>query len=127
MKKQRTSPLYNFASALLAFALWGGWAYFVNREWISAVTQGVASFISTYFLVYAVSNFYKFFAGKVNVILQLICPAVLTVSFTGTCLYIAHRIAQTDRILPTIAPALTVAFLFCVVTTYKLSRETPHG
>ncbi len=122
MEKIKTSLLYNLGSALFAFTLWGGWAYFINRNSISALTQGAASFIITLFLVHAVTKLYRSLPAKANGILQLFSPAIITVTFTGTCLYIAHRIAGTEHIAKTIAPALLIAFVFCVYTAYRLLR-----
>lgn len=127
MEKIKNSLFYNLGSALFAFTLWGGWAYFINRTITSALIQGAASFIITLFLVYAVSSIYLRLVGKVNNILQLFIPAIITVSFTGTCLYIIHYVAGTAHIVNTIAPALLVAFTFCVFTAFRLSKETSNA
>ena len=124
MEKIKTSLLYDLGSAFFAFTLWGGWAYFVNRNSLSALTQGAASFIITLFLVHAVTKIYRSLPAKANYILQLFCPAIITVTFTGACLYIAHRITGTAHIEKTIAPALLVALVFCIYTAYRLSRGT---
>jgi len=120
IQNTKTSFIYNLGSALFAFILWGGWAYFINNNMISALTQGTASFIITLFLVHAVTRLYHNLSTKVNGNIQLLLPAIITVSFTGTCLFIVHLIAGTAHITKTIAPALLVAFLFCVYTAYKL-------
>jgi len=122
----KTSRVYNVLSALAAFVMWGGWAYFINSGFgestriISAIAQGTASFVITLFMVHAVT---WLFHRMTNELLKLILPAVLTVSFTGTCLATLHFLVGTPRILQTIAPALTVAFLFCLYTSFKLKRS----
>jgi hypothetical protein len=118
----KTSLFYNLGSALFAFIAWGGWAYYVNHSLVSALTQGTASFIITLFLVKAVTQLYNKLAGKTAALLQLLLPAMITVSFTGSCLFLVHSLAGTAYITKTIAPALTVALIFCIVTAYKLKQ-----
>ena len=122
MVEIKKSLLYSLNSALFAFTLWGGWAYFINRKIISSLIQGVASFIITLFLVYAVTKIHHNLPDKSNIFLQLFCPAIITVTFSGTCLYIAHRIVDTAHIANTISPALLVAFVFCIYTAFRLSN-----
>lgn len=121
----KTSRLYNFLSAIIAFLLWGTWAYYVNgREnmtsgLISGVAQGTASFTITFFMVHAVNWMYRLLPKNGW---QLILPAVFTVSFTGSCLVAIHYMVGTPEILYTITPALSVAFAFCLYTAYKLRK-----
>ncbi len=123
-KHHQTSLFYNLGSALFAFLLWGGWAYYINKNIISSLTQGTASFVITLFLVRAISTLYGSLSNKTdNTLLPIILPAVITVSFTTTFLYIAHIIAGTAHIIKTIAPALLVAFLFCLFTAYKIKTK----
>lgn len=122
----KTSRVYNVLSAAAAFVMWGGWAYYINSGFgestriVSAIAQGSASFVITLFMVHAVT---WLFHRMPNSVLKLILPAVLTVSFTGSCLATLHFFVGTPRILQTIAPALTVAFLFCLYTTIKLKKH----
>ena len=121
----KTSARYKLFSASSAFFIWGSWAYYINSVeskavgLVSGLTQGVASFIITLFVVYAVTKIYNALPESAW---RLILPAILTVSCIAVCLVAIHTIAGTPRILPTIAPSLSVAFLFCVFTAYKLSR-----
>ncbi len=123
----KTSRLYNFLSAMFAFLIWGGWAYYINgREnletgIISGITQGMASFTITLLMVHAVSWIYR---RLPNNFWQLILPAIFTVSFTGSCLAAIHYAVGTPEIIYTISPALSVAFAFCLFTAYKLRRAT---
>ncbi len=55
--------------------------------------------------------------------LRIALPAMITVLVTGSCLTVAHTLVGTSQIVRTIAPALTVAFLFNVFTTFKLRRQ----
>lgn len=125
--KIKDNLLYNLGSAFFAFMLWGGWAYFINKNSVSALTQGGASFIITLFLIHAVNKLYYSLPIKAGGLLQLFSPAIITVTFTGSCLYLAHKIAGTAHIVKTITPALLVAFIFCIYTTYRLSRGTQNA
>lgn len=121
----------SYLSAAAAFVLWGGWALYVNsNDSFSAgvqagVTQGAASFVITLLMVRCVQYWAQRFEHPLK---QLLLPAVLTVSATGSGLVLIHWLAKTPNIATTIAPALTVAFAFCVATSMKLqnnSSETP--
>ena len=124
-QKIQTSPLFNFLSALLAFLLWGGWAFYVNGQTsvtvgsTAAITQGTASAVITLFMVRAVTWLYKILP---KTFFQMILPGFLTVCFTGSCLTGIHYLAGTPEIFYTVSPALTVAFLFNVFTTFKLIK-----
>ncbi len=124
-KSVRTTSLYNLASAIAAFVMWGGWAFFVNsRETdssgiVSGIAQGTASFTITLLMVRAITFLYHTFNHP---ILKLLLPALLTVSVTSTCLVLIHLAVGTPHIISTIAPALSVAFAFCLFTTFKLNR-----
>jgi hypothetical protein len=130
----RTSRRFDLTSAALAFALWGGWAYWVNRQMagaeprasplISGLTQGTGSFVITLFLVRAVAWIYHRLPAHP---LRLVLPGVLTVTATGTCLAIAHTLVGTADVARTIAPALSVAFAFCVFTAFKIRRAQGAG
>ena len=115
---------YNFLSAFFAFVLWGGWALYINSAQVmSGIAQGIASFLITLLIAIAVEKQYRFFKSPV---LKLICPPVLTILFTTTCLVIIHHLIHTPQILKTILPASTVAFLFACLTTYKIHKAS-HG
>jgi len=65
--RAKTSHLFNVISAILAFILWGGWAYYVNETkahssgMASGVAQGVASFTITIFMVHVITWLYHLF------------------------------------------------------------------
>jgi len=123
----KTTKLFNLGSALFAFCLWGGWAYYINSKHgintglISGFAQGAASFIITLGMVYAVTWLYVRIPASP---IRLLLPALITVSVTSTGLYTVHSLVGTPNIATTIAPALSVAFMFCVYTSYKLSKLT---
>ena len=138
-KKTKTSLFYNLLSALFAFVLWGSWAYYINSMQsleasnletsntgiIAGLTQGTASFIITFIIVHLVTRIFNFLhtSASINLLaIKLVAPAVLTVSITGTGLFIIHNIMNTPHIAKTIAPALLVAFLFSLFTAYKLNN-----
>ena len=124
----RTSRLFNLTSATFAFLLWGGWAFFVASRnstaggaspVISGLTQGIGSFCITLMMVRSVSWLYQCLSGNT---LQLILPAVITVSITGSALASAHQIVGTANIIGTIAPALAVALCFNLFATVKIRK-----
>ncbi|MFT6103281.1 MAG: hypothetical protein ACJA2B_001732 [Candidatus Endobugula sp.] len=123
--KIRVSLAFNFLSAVLAFVLWGGWAFYINNtsetRFVSATTQALASFGITFILVHMVT--YIFHLLPVTP-MRIALPAAISVSITGSGLVVAHTLAGTPRIFFTIAPALAVAFVFCVYTALKLHRAT---
>ncbi len=124
-KSVRTTSLYNLASAIAAFVMWGGWAFYVNSRnsdssgIVSGIAQGTASFTITLLMVHAITFLYHKFN---HLLLKLVLPALLTVSVTSTCLVLIHLLVGTPHIVSTIAPALSVAFAFCLLTTFKLNR-----
>lgn len=121
---------FKVLSAVMAFLLWGGWAFYVNSKesfaagLLAGFTQGIASFMITLFMVHAVTCLFLRIAGQTS---RLVLPAVVTVAFTGSCLAGLHYLAGTPSILPTIAPALTVAFAFCIYTAFKLQKTAAAG
>ena len=121
----RTSRHFNLISAALAFAMWGGWAFHVNRgasPWVSGLTQGIGSFVITLMMVRAVAWLYHRLSPFP---LGLVWPAVIVVAVTGTCLATAHALVGTANIAKTIAPALSVAFAFNIYTAIKLGKIVP--
>lgn len=127
-KRTRLSLAFNISSAALAFIIWGSWAYYANSgsdtRLISALTQALASFCITLILVHMVTFIFHLLPKTP---LRIILPAIISVSLTGSALILAHTLAGTSKILLTIAPALTVAFTFCVVTALKLNKTATHA
>lgn len=124
MKKLFSNPLYfNVFSAFVAGGFWGGWAYFVNsgdmnNAWISGLTQGVMSFIITFFMASLATYLYS----KLTQIKLLLAP-LLTIVITGVLLSIVHAIAATPNIFYTIAPTLFVSFFFCLFICHSIDKK----
>jgi ABC-type antimicrobial peptide transport system permease subunit len=92
--------------------------------YISGLTQGLGSFVITLIMVRFVTALYSHVPRST----QLVLPALLTVAATGTCLASIHALVGTRDIVRTIAPALSVAFVFNVFTAAKLRRlDTPFA
>ena len=125
----KTSKLYNLVSAIGAFVVWGAWAYYINRDvdtsvrLVSATTQGTASLIITLAIVRLVSSIFNRLPRK---LFSILIAAVCSVLCTGSCLVAIHMIVGTPEILGTVSPPLTVAFLFCLFTAYKLYSDTKN-
>tara|TARA_R110002111_G_scaffold247140_4_gene310126 strand:+ start:16693 stop:17097 length:405 start_codon:yes stop_codon:yes gene_type:complete len=119
----RTTRLFNFLSAILAFMLWGSWAYHINSASspqsgvVAALTQGTASFLVTLIMVQAVTFLFHHFQKPFA---KVILPAILVNSVTGFCLLSVHTLMGTPRVLATIIPVLIVAVSFCLFITCRL-------
>ncbi len=119
----RTSRRYNLFSATLAAVVWGGWSYVVNSAEstsagvVSGLAQSIASFTLTLVVVQAVTWIYNAISHR---LLQIIVPAIVMVTCVGTLLVAVHSLVGTPHIVFTIAPSLTVAFVFCLVTACTL-------
>ena len=119
----KTSGLYNWTSAILAFVFWGGWAFYVNRPsgsvtgLISGVTQGTASMVMTFVMIAAVTGIYRRLSSRV---LQMTLPTVITVGSAACFLVLIHSLVGTPNIFWTILPGLSVAVPFCIYTSYRL-------
>ena len=120
------SQRYNMVSAIGAFLLWGGWAFWINQPaglhqaMLSGITQGTASLLITLAIVKLIG----FFFNRLRHPLRLWLPPLLTISITGSLLVCAHWLARTPHIVSTIALPITVAFIFCLFTAYRLERAT---
>jgi hypothetical protein len=123
--KVSVSWAFNLISAVFAFVVWGGWAFYINdaseARFVSATTQALASFSITLMLVHMVT--YIFHRLPITP-MRIVLPAAIAVSITGCGLVLAHTLVGTPQIFFTIAPALAVAFVFCVYTALKLHRAT---
>jgi hypothetical protein len=125
-----TSWVYKLGSALAAFSLWGGWAWYVNgadTEWatyLTAIAQGTSSFFITLVLVSLVTRLYN---GLRHPLARLLLPSLLVAGLSSSMLVLVHLLVGTQHLLPTIVPPSTVAFLFCLFTTAKLFRTDNTG
>ncbi len=127
-----TDQSYSLISAVTAFLLWGGWAYYLSYDKsvgftsgiASGLTQGIASFTITLFIVKAVDWLFKQMPQS---LLGVLLSAITTVSFTGSCLYLAHYLVGTQNIILTIIFPLSVAFAFSLLTAYRLKVQHTVG
>lgn len=123
----QTNPKFKIVSAILAFFVWGGWAFYANGAFglttraISGLTQGISSFIITLVMIHVVTWIFNQISNK---FLRSILPTLMTVGLTGSCLMLAHYLVGTPKIITTVTPGLVSAFLFCLFTTHKLTRIT---
>ena len=121
-----TSLLYKLMSASMAFVLWGSWAFYINDDFgmssrlLAGLVQGSASFTITLVLVRAVTWITHLMPHGPT---QAVVPALITVVITGTFLVSAHTVFGTPNILPTVTPALVVAFVFCLYTSYIVRTQ----
>lgn len=124
-KPVQKNYLYSGLSAIMAFLMWGGWAYYVNasidtsKGISSGLTQGTASFTITLIMVHLVGWFIN--RLPLHFIFAPVA-ALLTVGITGCGLVTVHLLAGTPDILATISPALAVGLLFCWFTAAKLQK-----
>jgi hypothetical protein len=125
----KTSLAYRTTSVLLAFVIWGSWAYFVNSQssavrnaspLVSALIHGFGSCMVTLIMMKSVTWLYQKFVGHP---LRLILPAAITTLVTGSCMTSAHYFAGTADIPATIIPGIVVAFCFNVVTALNLRQQ----
>lgn len=122
----KSSMRYRATSAVLAFALWGMWAFMVNSAGgvpegvVSGVVQGTASFVITLIMISIVTRLYNLMA---DMPFRLFLPSMVTVGCTGACLVGIHMAAGTPEVMKTVSPPLVVAFLYCLFTTIKLDRS----
>lgn len=122
----KTNQRYNLVSAILAFVLWGGWSFYINTKIeslqhgiISGLTQGICSFVITLFMTFLIDKQFNYFKKESS---KLICPPVFTALLTGSFLSLVHHLIGTPSIIYTLAPVLTVAFLFAIFTNLKLYK-----
>jgi len=126
----KTTRLYNLLSAVIAFILWGSWAFFANSghggaaQLSAFITQGSASFVITLVMTRFVA---MLFSRIHHYRVRAVIPAAVTVSVTGTLLITVHYLAGTPEVIATVSPALSVAFLYCLYTTYKLQQQTNNN
>jgi hypothetical protein len=122
----KTTAKYNFTMAILAFFFWGGWSYYINSSeqnsgLLYGVVQGTISFLMTLIMVFIVRLIFNNIQNKS---LKLFLPAFIICTLMTTILTTVHYLISTPYILYTIAPSITMAFVFCVITALKLNKST---
>lgn len=120
----KNNAIYTYGSAFAALLIWGGWAYWVNSSAgagtaiVAGVTQGVASFVITLVVVWVVTFICNSVESRV---LKFWMPAIVVTVTLGCLVALIHSLVGTPNILKTIAPSLSVTFVFCLLTSYKLT------
>ena len=119
-----TEKRYNFISEFLEFVLWSAWAFFINIDSknviISALSQGVASFIITFIMIKLLVYFYKMFPKGGW---YFILPSLVTVGVTSSFVVLIHFMIHTKNIFYTVLPTVIIALLFALYTTKKIIEE----
>ena len=124
-----TSTRYKYSAAIQGFLLWSCWAFYVNSKVsISAglkagLVQGLFSFFATLVVIYLLTKLYNHFESR---LVKLIASPIIMITGLATILVSAHTIAETPKIILTIAPSLFIAILFISFTTYKLANAKAH-
>ncbi|MFN3579110.1 MAG: hypothetical protein ACK4VV_01385 [Pseudomonas sp.] len=112
--------------ALLAFALWGGWALYANlgastsQAIIAGILQGTASAVITLCMALAINRLFPLFRQP---LIALLLPPCIIVSITSSLLFILHSLGQTPQLWLTILPPSAVAFAFCLFLTARLTLQ----
>ena len=114
--------IYKYISISGAFIIWGFWAFYINPgSWesrlLSAICQAVLSATATALMITSIKWFLKYFKNI------FIAPLIVT-SLTTACGLSVHFLIGTAEIIATLAPALTVALIFSLITSYNLSRNS---
>ncbi len=119
----KTSRLYDWSAALLAFVCWGGWAFYINYPagvatgLSSGLAQGTVSMIMTFVMIKIVTDIFHRLANR---FMQLTIPTLVTVGGAACFLVLVHSLVGTPNIFWTILPGLSGAVPFCFYTSYKL-------
>jgi len=122
----KTSRLYDWGAALLAFLVWGGWAFYVNQPaglavgLTSGAAQGTVSMLMTFVMIKAVTLIFRHLSNRV---LQLTLPTILTIGAAAGFLVLVHSQVGTPNIFWTIFPSLSMAVSFCAYTSYQLQSS----
>lgn len=115
---------FNLLSALFAFLVWGGWAFYVNDDSISTriisgLGQGIISCTLTLLLIKMVTKTYYLLPKERR---YLLLPAFIMFIFIGIISSSIHYLINTPNIIQTIAPSVLMSFGFCVMVTLKIRR-----
>lgn len=118
-KKYKKRTARAVLAGLLMAALWSTWGFYVNHEYgedvafRAAITQGSLNFIFNMIGVYILEFMYGIFGGPT--IVRCILAILGTFSITTSCVYVGHYLSGTPEIVMTIAPAISVAFIFSII------------
>ncbi|MEM8594054.1 MAG: hypothetical protein AAGF06_04455 [Pseudomonadota bacterium] len=122
----KTSLRYKLVSSLGAFALWGGWSFYINNKVsykdgvVSGILQGISSAFVTLMLVYLVTFYANQFTRKQ---MKITLTPVLSVTTTGLLVVFAHLLVGTPSIFWTVFPMIITGYFFSLFTVLAITRE----
>ena len=117
--------IYRTISVLGASFIWGFWAYHINHgdlnsRLLSAFCQGLFSGVATSIMIDAI----KFLQNRFK---SALFPPVIVTATTAVAGSLVHYTIGTSEIFFTVFPAVTVALIFSMYTSFtqfkKSSRE----
>ncbi|HVL01219.1 MAG TPA: hypothetical protein VM553_15480 [Dongiaceae bacterium] len=117
-----------FVAALMSAGTWFAWAFWANRHdlhhaWISGLSQGGVSFITTS----VGSSLLEFFYRRIGATLAgRILSVALVSGFSLAFMVTVHTLAHTPNLLITILPVFAVVLLYCssyVIGLQKIKNQ----
>jgi len=114
--------VYKNISISGAFLIWGFWTFYINpgsfeSRLTSALCQGFLSSIATALVIRSIKVLQKYFK-------HILVPPLIMTSVTSSTAVLIHYMIGTAKIFATLAPALFIALIFSIITSYNLSRNT---
>ncbi len=126
--KQKVINKTVLISIFLAAAIWGAWAYIVNRQSDNVITTTVLQVIySTVMTVYMSYSIHFVFMRLNKKWAKLILPTVITVGHTGFVLILIHYLNNTFNLFKTVTPPLIVATAYSLFLSWKYFEEISSG
>ena len=118
-----SSPLIrSFFSGLAGFAVYGGWAYFVNAEhgqelaMMVGLVQGSYSFALTFVMTLVTEWLFRQCQGHFVLIMSIVCTALFITP------YMIHLAIGTPSILMTILPGFVIGSIYTGIYVLGLKR-----
>lgn len=114
--------LYKYVSVGGAFLMWACWTFYINpgsvqSRLFSALCQGVISATATSLMISSIKVLSKHFNNY-------LAPAFIVTSITAFFGIFIHFLIGTPKIFATLAPAVSLALIFSLITSYNLSKKT---
>lgn len=116
---------YQSISAVLAFLVWGGWAFYINdalelnERIVTGLAQGTFSLVITLLTLTTVTSIFNKLPDNK---LRLFTPAAIVVLITGIIIVNIHIYIGTPEIVSTVTPGLSITFIYSVVTALNLQH-----
>lgn len=117
----KNEKIYRIVSIAGAFLLWSSWAYFINESTLqqrilSAVAQGTLSALATSLMIKSL----KSLSATFNI---FIIPSLIVTLFTTVAGITIHTLIDTPHIFRTLLPAVSVAFIYSLLTSYQFHKN----